>query len=412
MNNMKTSIVLSLLFLLNGISFSQNLTEKLIEIGKRNDLVGMSVCVVKQGDPVLKFHFGAKNLDRGLPIDDSTVYRIASISKMVTVTALMLLYDQGLFKLNDDVNNYLGFKLRNPNFPDVPITFAMLMSHTASLREGKGYDDFLGASYQNDTIPELHTLLCKGETYFTDDMWSNTDGPDKNYFSYANINFGILGTLVERISGERFDKYCIEHIFKPLKLNASFDVRDIDNINNVAVIYRKQDSTWTPQTDNWKGICPVKRNLVNYKIGSNAVIFAPQGGVRISALDLSKFMVLHQNNGIYKGVRILSDSTCKRMHQLIWKTNGSNGDTSNDFFTTYALGCMKTDKLIPGAILTGHSGEAYGLLSDMYYSEKEDWGIVFIMNGGIFKTGSYSGWYKLEEEIFTACYKELVGWGK
>jgi hypothetical protein len=129
--------------------------------------------------------------------------------------------------------------------------------------------------------------------------------------------------------------------------------------------------------------------------------------VRISAKDLTVFMLLHKKNGIYKGIRILSDSSARLMHKVVWKSNGQNGDTNNDFFTNYALGCMQTDKLIPGKMLIGHSGDAYGLLSDMYYSESEDFGIVFITNGGWLKKGNYSGWYSVEEDFFKACYLEL-----
>ena len=251
---MRSVFTLLTLILLSIGGYSQTLSNKLEEIGKRNHLTGMSVCVIKSGKPICKVNEGFRDIARNLPVNDSTVFRIASISKMFTVTALMQLYDQGRFKLTDDVSSYLGFKLQNPNFPNVPITFTMLMSHTGSLRDGKGYDDFLSASYQGNSIPELRSVLCRDGTRYTEDIWSNSDAPGTGVFSYANINFGILGTLVECISHQRFDTYCIEHIFKTLQIGASFDVRDISNISNVAVIYRNQDSTWTPQNDNYKGV--------------------------------------------------------------------------------------------------------------------------------------------------------------
>ncbi|NJK96374.1 MAG: beta-lactamase family protein [Bacteroidales bacterium] len=249
--------------------------------------------------------------------------------------------------------------------------------------------------------------MMSGGEYFTEDMWSKTQRPVSGYFSYANINFGILGTLIERLSGKRFDKYCIEHIFKPLQMTCSFDVRNLPDINQVAVIYRMENAKWIPQTDNWKGVRPPDRNLDDYIIGSNAVLFAPQGGLRISVDDLTRFMMLHQQKGILNGIRILSDTAVVRMHEVVWKYNGSNGDTEKDFFTTYALGCMKTNRLIQGVEVLGHSGDAYGLLSGLYFSEKEDFGIVFITNGGEWKPGSYSGWQSIEEEVFKNCYEHI-----
>ncbi len=386
---------------------SQDFKSELLRIKEKNNLVGISVCLVKDGKVVFTFNDGLRDIDRNLPVTEHTVYRIASVSKMVTVSALMQLYEKGLFKLDDDVSEYLGFKLRNPNFPDKPVTFQMLMSHTSSIRDGAGYDNFLSASYTQKPFPLLSSVLVPGGVFYTDDIWSKTDAPGCGYFQYVNLNFGILGTLVERISGERFDKYCIDHIFKPLGMNASFDVRDIPDINNMAVLYRKEDGKWVPQNDNWRGVRPADRALGDYKIGSNAVLFAPQGGLRVSAADLTKFMIAHMNNGKYGKVRILADSTAKRMHKVVWSYNGNNGFSEKDFYTNYALAFMRTDKLVPGVGLIGHSGDAYGLLSGLYYSEKDKSGIVFMTNGGEWKPGAYSGWQTIEEDVMTACYKFL-----
>jgi CubicO group peptidase (beta-lactamase class C family) len=184
-------------------------------------------------------------------------------------------------------------------------------------------------------------------------------------------------------------------------------VRDIPDINNIAVLYRKENGKWTPQNDNYSGVRPPQRALEDYKVGSNAVLFAPQGGLRVSATDLAKFMILHMNNGKYDKIRIIADSTAKRMHQVVWSYNGSNGFSEKDFYTNYALAFMRTDKLVPGVELIGHSGDAYGLLSGLYYSEKGKTGIVFMTNGGEWKPGVYSGWQTIEEDIMTACYKYL-----
>jgi CubicO group peptidase (beta-lactamase class C family) len=406
---MKKAVFFLLLIGIHMIGISQTIEQSLKEVIKRNEIVGLSVCLVKEGRIVYTFNEGLKDVGRNLKVDNKTVFRIASVSKMFTVTALMQLYDQGKFKLNDDVSRYLGFELRNPNFPEQPITFAMLMSHTSGLRDGEGYDNFLMASYRQVPFPDISSVLIRVGSFFTEDMWSSNQSPESRFFTYANINFGILGTLVERISGERFDKYCINNIFQPLGIEASFDVRDIPDINNIGAIYRKEAGKWVAQNDEWKGVRPSTRNLNDYVIGSNAVIFAPQGGLRASAADLAKFLILHQNNGIVNGVRLLSDSTANRMRQVIWKYTGSNGNSEKEFFTNYALGCMRTEKLIPGVELVGHSGDAYGLLSGLYYSENQKLGIVFITNGGVWKPGSYSGWQSVEEEIVTAGYNYLNG---
>lgn len=388
---------------LNLLSQSNTLDAKLQSIRTQYNVVGMSVAVTKGDSLVFSKGYGFRDIIRSLPVNDSTIYRIASISKMITATALMILYEQGLFNLDDDVSNYLGFTLRNPNFPNDKITFRKLLTHTSSLRDGTGYGHFLSDTYNITPPPALQSLLSPGGLYYTSDMFDATRSPSINYFSYANINYGVIGTLIERISNKRFDIFCKEKIFNPLQISGSFNIQDIPNINNVAVLYRKSGETWVPQFDNYGGVKPSPRDLSSYVIGTNGVIFAPQGGLRISANDLSKFMLMIKNGGILNGVRILQDSTVEKMLTPSWIFNGSNGNNYNGIFNSYGFGCSCTSDLLPGEILFGHLGGAYGLISDMYFSKNKDYGIIFITNGGQWGYGNYSGWYNIEEDVYKAC---------
>ena len=389
------------------ISAQSSLDTKLQNIKTQYQVVGMSVAVVKGDTIAFSKGYGLRDVGRTLPVNDSTVYRIASISKMITASALMILYEQGLFSLDDDVSSYLGFTLRNPNYPNDVITFRKILSHTSSLRDGTGYDSFLSATYNNNPPPALQSLLTSGGTYYSSNMFSSSRSPSSNYFEYSNINFGVVGTLVERISNQRFDIFCKEKIFLPLGISGSFNIQDIPNINNVAVLYRKSGSSWVPQTDNYLGVKPPPRNLSAYVIGSNGVIFGPQGGLRCSANDLSKFMMTIMNGGIFNGVRILNDTTVERMLNPIWIYNGSNGNNYYGIFNTYAFGNHRTTNLLTGETLYGHPGEAYGLISDMYFSKIKDYGIIFITNGGVWGNGNYSGWYNIEEDVYKACLSQL-----
>ncbi|MCI0495159.1 serine hydrolase, partial [candidate division KSB1 bacterium] len=190
-----------------------------------------------------------------------------------------------------------------------PITFKMLLSHTSSLRDGSGYDRFLSDSYSKTPPPAIRELLVSGGSYCTSDMFDGNRAPNQKYFQYANINFGVLGTLVEKISGERFDIYCKKHIFETLDMNSSFNILDLPDINDLAVLYRKSGGIWTAQADQYNGNYPAERDLSGYKIGDNGIIFAPQGGLRSSSLDLAKFMIAHQLGGSYRQSRILNDTT-------------------------------------------------------------------------------------------------------
>ncbi|MDZ7264961.1 MAG: serine hydrolase [candidate division KSB1 bacterium] len=393
----------------SGFAYSQatRLDSLLAMIANKYQLAGMSVAVIKDSQVVFSRGYGLRDIARNLPVDENTKFRIASISKMVTATAIMQLYEQGLFRLDDDVSPYLGFQLKNPKFPDQSITFKMLLSHTSSLRDGSNYNRFLNDTYAKTPVPALQELLVPGGSYYSADMFDATRAPAQSYFQYSNINFGILGTLVEKISGERFDRYCIQHIFNPLGMAASFNVRDLPDINDVAVLYRKSGSTWTPQADHYNGVVPPERDLSGYVIGDNGAIFAPQGGLRTSARDLAKFLLVHLQGGRHQQTRLLNDTTTALMHQSVWRFTGGNGDTYYGIFKNYALGNSTTSDLLPGQQLIGHPGEAYGLISDLYFSTFGNYGIIFITNGGVWGNGTYSGWYNVEEEVFKACYGQL-----
>ena len=99
-------------------------------------MTGLSVVATCRGEITDVFHYGLRDIARNLSVDNSTIYRVASISKHIGTIGLMQLYEQGLFKLDDDVSGTLGFKLRNPYFPDKPITFRQVLSHQSSIREG------------------------------------------------------------------------------------------------------------------------------------------------------------------------------------------------------------------------------------------------------------------------------------
>jgi CubicO group peptidase (beta-lactamase class C family) len=383
------------------------------KIQDKYQLMGVTTLIIKNGQPAYQYHSGWAQYERKIPITDSTIFRIASISKTITSTALMILYDKGKFKLDDDIGTFLGYKVRNPKFPDVPITFKMLLTHTSTISDCDAYDQFLSASYKDSIKPSLKDLLTTDGKYYKPEIFS--DKTPGTYFQYSNPAFGIIGTLVEKISSERFDLYCEKYIFSPLDMNANFVVEKLPNINNLASLYRMQDSVWTPQVDDYKGGLPPIRNFENYNIGSNAIIFAPQGGLRISARDLSKFMNMLANFGTYNQVTILSDTTVKRMLQVHFRYDGSNGDNSGNLFNLWGLGIQiisntpKGDFILPETTFYGHLGEAYGLISAMFFDPKTKNGFISIINGsGLpYEKGDKSGFYLPEHELFQA----IIGYG-
>ena len=387
------------------VSIAQNVQTELEKIVTNNKLMGLTVFTFN-GKNEKTFNIGLRNEAQKLPITNETVFRIASISKSLAALGLLKLYDQKKFKLDDDVSKALGFKLRNPNFPDTPITFRMIFSHTSSIVDGSGYDKFLSATYKEMPITPISSVLVSGGSNYTSDMWLNKK--PGTYFTYCNLNFGLLGTLIEKLSNERFDIYIRREILQPLKINSGFNIQDVPNINNVAVLYRKENELWTPQKDDFKGIKPQATDLSTYAIGTNGAYFGPQGGLRCSAQDLGKFLKFIKSDG-KSASKIITKKTLLEAKKQQWIFVKDNGDNYDGFFKSYGLGFHQTntsttdrmgDPKIFGKFV-GHAGDAYGLISDAYVSEKQNFGFVLITNGcfGPFVKGKTTAFYKFEEEI-------------
>lgn len=362
------------------------LGKKIQDIQKEFSIVGLSAVAVKNGTVVWHTNFGLADIEREIPVTDRTKFRVASISKTVATTALMQLWEKGKFKLDDDISRYLGYPVVNPRFPQKPITFRHLLTHTSSLIDNSNYDGFLQVSYKAGTdAPDLREILSTGGSYYNEGASFSTDAPGTSY-SYCNLAFGLVGTLVEKMSGEPFYQYCRKNILEPLGMTASFNVAQLPNINDLAVLYDAGEKDFKPATDNYRGVKPADRLGATYQVGRNGLVSGPQGGLRVSALDLSKFMFQFLQVKSARSKSVLKKSTIEMMLSEQW-TNGKTGDDH----VSRGLGFQRTVNLVPGELWIGHTGSAYGLKSNMFFRKSDSTGVILITNGS--RAGETVGGY-------------------
>ena len=139
-----------------------------------------------------------------------------------------------------------------------------------------------------------------------------------------------------------------------------------------------------------------------YVIGYSAPLFSPTGGMKISAPDLARYMIMHMNYGIDPdtGVRIISEDNSKLMQTPVIAT-GEEG--------SYCIGLNISSKLIPGEKMTGHTGSAYGLFSAMYFEPVKKFGIVMMTNGTSKEYGTYvDGFAPVQRDVVRILYEEFV----
>ncbi|MCX2477401.1 serine hydrolase [Pedobacter sp. MC2016-05] len=313
--------------------------------------VGASVAVVKNGKIIYTHSFGLKDLDKKTELTDRDIFRIASISKSFSATSIMQLVEVGKLSLDDDFGDLVGFKIRNPKYPDQKITLKMALSHTSSLNDSQGY---LNLDLIN---PDKNPNWAK----------CYNDYAPGSKFDYCNLNFNIIGAIIEKKSGERFDNYVKNHVLKPLGLYGGYCVDSLDSTRFVKLYeYNSKTSEFTNAT---AAYAPRRTEIKNYVMGYSTPIFSPTGGMKISATDLAKYMMMHMNYGQSNGVRLISKKHSKLMQTAITADEG------------YGLAIRTADNFIPNVKLKGHTGSAYGLYSTMFFNPKEKFGFVIITNG-------------------------------
>jgi CubicO group peptidase (beta-lactamase class C family) len=334
-----------------GFAQAEKAESCITELLQQGQFAGLSVAVVKDSRIIYTHSFGLKNIENNIPLTDDCLFRIASISKSFTATSLMQLVEAKKISLNDDVSKLVGFTIRNPKFPGKVITLKMILSHTSSLNDSQGYFslDFIN--------PDKNVNWAK---------CYNDYEPGTGY-QYCNLNFNMAGTILERVSGERFDQYVKHHILDPLSLYGGYCVDSLDK-SRFATIYE-----WSADSAKFMAspgaYAPRSEEIANYTMGYSTPIFSPTGGMKITAQDLARYMTMHMNYGKYNGQRIISRRSSKLMQSRIAKKEG------------YGLAIMTWDTLITGKIMKGHTGSAYGLYSIMLFNPKEKFGIVAITNG-------------------------------
>lgn len=316
---------------------------------------------------------GLANKETGRKLEANDPVRIASISKLIMALAALRLMDEGKVDLDRDVSDYLGWKLRSPHHPDAPVTLAHLLSHRAGLSDQGGYSIPLGASL---------------EAKFADPQsWRDTGPPGEAAFEYANLGSPLVATVLEAASGERYDRLVERLVFAPLGVKACFNwIGCGPQMEARAVtLYRHTGEVAADGPDRLPPACtiPVAQgqacDLEAYVPGTNASIFGPQGSVRIGMVDLARIgqaLLMADEAGL------LEPETFERFAMTALR--GQTGASA--LFCHYGLGLQVIE--MPGSPCEdtlfgmgkpwiGHPGEAYGLLSGLWFDGAATQGFVY-----------------------------------
>jgi CubicO group peptidase (beta-lactamase class C family) len=323
----------------------------IINIMENYHIPGVSACFIKRDVIVWSGNYGYANIEDSLKVSDSTLFVLASISKPVTATALMQLWEKGLFDLDDNINDYLPQNLQviNPWFPNYPITFRLLLSHKSSIDLDWDIINDNLKSNGSDCPVSLDSFLVNylmpdGNYYWMGPYLEWIPGTN---FWYSNPAFGLIGYLVEVIADTPFTDYCRKNIFNPVGMKtAGWLLSDI-NIDNLATPY-KDVGYYFP--------------LAHYGLP-----YYPAVMLKATAMELARFLRTFIRFGELDGTRILDSTTV----DLMWTKH-----TKIDDSVYYGFGWTFWD--FYGA--WGHLGDSYGCKTGMDCDPLNGNGVIILTN--------------------------------
>lgn len=342
---------------------------------------GLAACIVESGRVAWSKGYGWADIAGRVPMDpDHTVQNIGSISKTVVATAAMQLWETGAYQLDDDVNDRLPFAARNPSHQDTPITYRMLLTHRSGIADGPAY----GSSYAcGDPAPPLEDWLRGylepgGGSY--DEQANFRPWRPGARSEYSNVGFGLLGYLVELISGQPLPNYTEEHIFGPLGMERTGWLLSDVEVAAHAVPY-------APVED---GVPPGEELEAYRKFGLLAggtqrdpvvgdfqplCLYSfpnyPDGALRTSVNQLARFLLAYADEGIFGTARILAADTVRLM-------------LTPQAATTPHLGLCWATEQRDGQRHWGHNGADPGIRTSMSFRPSDGVGtIVFVNRAGV-----------------------------
>lgn len=338
--------------------------------------------------------------------------RIASISKLVTAIGVMRLVEDGKLDLDADVSQLLGWPLRHPAYPDQAITLRLLMSHRSSLTDAAGY-------YAVPLDGQVQDILKDSRA------WDDEHAPG-TFFRYTNLNFPLVAAVMEKATGQRFDKLMDALVLRPLDIKACFNWEMCDQATaaRAVVLYDADRKPVRDDNHGRKPDCSVNKSsagdcdLTRWRAGANGSLFSPQGGLRISANGLAKIGRLLLGDGSVDGVRLLKPSSVATLTQPVWTYAPGNGMTSEEdlggeppkgFFCRYGLAVQTLatggkdchdDPFGDGIARVGHSGSAYGLVSGLWMDRRSGTGVAYFATGlPDARVGKRSAFSAVEEHL-------------
>lgn len=356
----------------NKIAFQDILFDLRMKlIMKIGSYPSISTCIIKNESVVWENYYGFRDFKHLKKPNSETIYGVGSVTKTFTATAYMHIFENGYCDLDDDVNMYLPFELRHPDFPDIPIRIKDILYHRSSISDYcifsmEGMADLIKYIVEYEDVGDwLEDTLVPGGRLYDERYWFEVE-PD-NVSKYSNIGYTVLAYMFQFITNQSLEDYCQENIFIPMEMyNTSYHIINLRK-KNVAQPYFKRLGLYFP--------------LPYFDLKG----FAGMCGIHTTLTDLSHFLIMHMNKGMYNGVRILKEETIDLMHDTCYK--GFIDSQSQQLPPIlkkwkeryYGMGWWSTENWFDERI-EGHGGMIPGYVAFMSTNLSEKIGFIILSN--------------------------------
>ncbi len=362
-------------------SETAELDEMFGKIFKNYKVTGGELVVALDGEIVYQRNYGyAYTLYDKERVDDETYFKIASVTKMVTGIHVMQLVEQGKLDLDTDISEYLGYPVVNFYYPKVPITLRTLMSHTSSLSTKGGY------SKESNTLGQLIAKSSKKKSNF------KKRAPGSAY-EYSNFGAGIMGSLIECVTGKNVNDSIRETLFEPLGIDASYAPTMLEKPEKISSIH---NSKGQPKLSRSKMLKNVWDDSVNPEKHYRITV----GDLWIRGRDLCRLGMLLCNGGELDGVRILSEETVAEM----MSSQMGKGVVTCD--SPYGLCINRVDNLMEGKMVYGHQGMTEYVICNVYWDPETDFVFALVTNGADTRMNDHIG--RISRKMYEAAWETFV----
>lgn len=314
--------------------------------------VGGVVLVAQQGAHLYDFSYGYADRHHTRAVTPDTVFKAASVTKLVTAIGMLRLVEQGLIALDEPLAQATGQSIINPLYPEAAITLRQVMSHTSSIASTASYS----RAVPWETIP-------RSSDYFL----SSAPG---TVCEYANLNGGLLGSLIERLSGQSLNSFMRQQVFEPLGINAAYAAPLLPDPDALSATFKADGSLYISAESYLEDDAAYEDSC-----NPDAHYRAAVGGLYISASGLETLGMALAGGGQVSGVQLLSPEMA-RMMQLDQSLVAGSSVTAE---SPYGLCLYRLN--LDGDVWYGHQGRWEGLVVDLFFERETETVVVLVANG-------------------------------